>query len=371
MKKRISPKPRRPIATPKRKLTDYVTCQICNESLRIIHYAHLRTHEITREEYLEAFKLHPNDLVAESLRIEGSSLDEYFPYRKSEIRQAIREIYRQDGKVNEKHCNENHRGIYLQGIKLYKAWDRALTAAGFNPDDVREYLRWSKSKVIRAIKNRYAKGLPLSGAALDCSDDHVLKTAGQRYFGSWRNAIIAAGLSPEEIGMSEEWPEERILSELRALVGRGGSMAASENLQIIARNHFGTLRNAVAAAGIKPEEFFQRKRWTREMIINAIRERKQKGLSLTPSGAEKDDCSLVSTATRVLGSWRKALITAGIDPEQVYSRRRWSKEKIIEEIRRLSQTGPPEQNSVLKKAAVRHFGSWECALKAAGVRRER
>ena len=370
--KRIPSKSRRPIATPKRRLTEYVTCRICSESLQKINHAHLRTHEVTREEYMAAFNLHPHDLMADSLRAQLACLDEYFPYRRREMRQAIREIYRQDGRVNERHCEVNHPAIYAQGVRLYKTWDRALAAAGFNPDEIREHLRWSKSKVIRAIKERHTKGLSLSGAAFDQSEAHVLKAAGQRYFGSWRNAIIAAGLSPQEIGMPEEWPEDRILSELRALAGRGGSMAMSRNLSCIARNHFGTVRSAVAAAGIDPESFFQRKRWSREMILAAIGERHKRGLPLLPSVVEKEDCALVSAAARVFGNWRKALLAAGVDPSTVYrAKEQWSKERIIAEIRRLGQDVRQKGKPLLKKAAVRYFGSWPAALDAAGVTSKR
>ena len=116
--KRIISKSRKPIAAPKRRLAKYVTCRICNESLQKINHAHLRTHDITRQEYIAAYDLHPYDLISESLRARLGSLDEYFPYRKREMRQAIKSIYRLDGRVNERHCEVNHPAIYTQGIRL-------------------------------------------------------------------------------------------------------------------------------------------------------------------------------------------------------------------------------------------------------------
>jgi len=81
---------------------------------------------------------------------------------------------------------------------------------------------------------------------------------------------------------------------------------------------------------------------------------------------------LYSAAKRQFGSWHAALTVAGFTP----ARRRWSKEAILAEIRdhfqqgRSLSSGAPA-NKCLALAAIRRFGNWHKALRAAGVSQDK
>jgi hypothetical protein len=99
-------------------------------------------------------------------------------------------------------------------------------------------------------------------------------------------------------------------------------------------------------------------------VIGAIQELHQKGLPLTK--VWKDDVNLYSVAKTHFGSWRNAVLAAGLQVK----RRRWSKQTVADEIRSrarqgLSLSSRCRENHLLVAAAIRYFGSWRQAVRAA------
>ncbi len=97
------------------------------------------------------------------------------------------------------------RALYESSLRYWGSWPGALEAAGFDPEAIRpkRSRRYSSAaEVIEGIARRQKMALPLNAASL-CRGQHaeaVLYIAGQRYFGSWRDALKAAGLDPDEVG---------------------------------------------------------------------------------------------------------------------------------------------------------------------------
>lgn len=55
-----------------------------------------------------------------------------------------------------------------------------------------------------------------------------------------------------------------------------------------------------------------RRRWTKELVVQNIRSRHEKGLLLTSSAVFREDCRLGGAALRFFGTWRAAIAAAGI-----------------------------------------------------------
>jgi hypothetical protein len=53
---------------------------------------------------------------------------------------------------------------------------------------------WTRECIIRQLLDRESKGLPLTVGRRGI--DNALHSAAQRIFGSWQNAIQAAGIAP-------------------------------------------------------------------------------------------------------------------------------------------------------------------------------
>jgi hypothetical protein len=98
------------------------------------------------------------------------------------------------------------------------------------------------------------------------------------------------------------------------------------------------------------------------------------GLLRKPSNVAKAYPRLYSNARKAFGSWKKALEACEIDYEKARNHKKWSREKVIKDIKRLF-SGHSLRPKDLKKgetiklisAATYHFGSWSKAVKQSGI----
>lgn len=253
------------------------------------------------------------------------------------------------------------QSLYTAAKKFFGSWQGALLAVGV--PGARAFHRWSKERVIAAIRDRHARGESLLKT---WREDRHLYDAAARRFSSWRQALLAAGFTPT-IAPKRYWTKQQVLDAIRARHGRGlpltGMTHRDPSLGNAAVRLFGTWRQAVTAAGV---EVKRRQSWTREDVIEAIRAQQRQGLSM--SNIHRRDPPLVRAALRRFGIWKRAMLAAGFQPK---TQRRWTREKVIQEIRnwhrRESTTSVWKDDVGLGGAAARYFGGWRAALKAAGL----
>src|SRR5258708_22962372 len=130
---------------------EFVRCRICGDYLRVISGRHLSKHDTDRETYMEEYHLSPDELIAKAFRIIQSSRRGYYPNGKSEWIAAVRKVYEKDGHVFAGHLQDQHAHLYEQGIWIFGDWDKALHAAGFDPEKMRERGVWDEEKIIETI----------------------------------------------------------------------------------------------------------------------------------------------------------------------------------------------------------------------------
>jgi len=151
--------------------------------------------------------------------------------------------------------------------------------------------------------------------------DRPLASAGKAYFGSWKAALTAAGLASEyrEPKPTTRWRSQRVLDAILHHHDQGTPIAkiwkVDVTLYSMAKKHFGSWREAVSAAGLKVEQ----KCWSRQTIIDEIHSASQQGLSL--SSRSPHNRLVVSAANRYFGSWRKALRAAKRQSENKVARK--------------------------------------------------
>jgi hypothetical protein len=147
---------------------------------------------------------------------------------------------------------------------------------------------------------------------------------------------------------------------------------ASKPLYCGALRHFGSWRNALRAAGIDVPSVERRREWNKAKIITRLRELCRQRRSLRQTDVNRYDSGLSRAACLTFGTWCNALISAGINPETICRDPQWDQSKIIEAIllrviRREALGSTTVRPHTLKSAAVREFGSWSAALAAAGL----
>jgi hypothetical protein len=173
------------------------------------------------------------------------------------------------------------------------------------------------------------------------------------------------------------------LQEIRRLHDEGAELyySAAErnhlNLVRAAAWHFGTWRLAVEQAGLDYESLSRYRRWSRERVVERIRELHQQGADLSWRAVSTEvDPPLAAAALRSNGfvSWREAIAAAGLKIEETARYRYWDENLVLKEIKRLQRSGVPlsskhmqDNNQSLFCAARRRFGSWDNALNAAGL----
>jgi hypothetical protein len=179
--------------------------------------------------------------------------------------------------------------------------------------------KWTREQIIRAILSREAAGLPLALGRTQ-GVDQALYQAGSRIFGSWPNALLAAGIAPERAQARERWPPGKILSVIRSLSRRRRPLRAGElkerhsYLIQAARRCFGSWSKALIAAGVDPVRLRRAPPWTKERIIESILTR---ALNNEPLGSRTvRPRSLADAGGRMFGTWASALVAAGLDPQR-------------------------------------------------------
>lgn len=99
------------------------------------------------------------------------------------------------------------------------------------------------------------------------------------------------------------------------------------------------------------------------------------GSSKKPFNVSKEHPKLYLKARRLFGSWKKALEACGIDYEKTRNHRKWSRERVIRQIKELDLKGYSLRPKDLRgngtvsliSAASYHFGSWRKAVEASGI----
>ena len=225
---------------------------------------------------------------------------------------------------------------------FFGTWDAALTAAGVAPESVRKHQRGylTPAAAIAAIQQRRAARLPLhfKGVAIDEHGDHRLAQAAVRYFRTWDAALWAAGIDPAEVRLASPSVKSRFPTK-QALAGeiqrlhaagvplQGGRLGETQQaFHRYARRLFGSWDAALRAAGIDPAEIrltspsVKSRFPTKQAVAAEIQRLHEAGISLSAGKVRKTHQAFHRYATRAFGSWDGALRAAGIESETVFQR---------------------------------------------------
>jgi hypothetical protein len=181
------------------------------------------------------------------------------------------------------------------------------------------------------------------------------------------------------------WTPKAILAELRARHARGKAIGyrvlarKHRSLVSAAAYHFGSFRNAVEAAGIDYLTVSSRPKWTKPAVIRVIKQARRDGKDLSWSAVIKRKSLLrraayVAVQKRLFGGWPRALEAAGVDADSSSRYQGWDKTLVVAELKQRSADGEPCNsyavlcsNPALHAAAIRHCGSFANAVRAAGL----
>jgi hypothetical protein len=178
---------------------------------------------------------------------------------------------------------------------------------------------WETERVVTQIRLLREQGVPLYPAYI-LKHYAALFAAAIRIFGSWRNALVAAGIRVPD---STHDGRRGVLRALRDALEQHSESDLPEKLKLHAVYYFGSLRKAKAALKTDRRVLAG---WSGAKIIGEIVQMHRSDKPLGYAAVRRDNPALVSAAEAYFGSWGNALHAAGIDPN-LYLHRKWRKRK--------------------------------------------
>jgi hypothetical protein len=245
-------------------------------------------------------------------------------------------------------------------------------------------LRWTKPEILRLLRALHRRGANLSYNAMTRRNQALL-SASAYHFGSYRKAIERAGIDYDEVTRRPRWTRKRIILVIKharrnhrklhwSAVSKRRDELGKAAFAAIQKRLFGSWARALHAAGLDADDVAMYRAWDRHAIVFELRNLHADQEDLSSSGVQREDPGLYAAAVRHWGSYPRALVAAGIDPERVRLRRSWSKQAVIRALRglrrsgvRVSDTTVRQLDPALAGASVRWFGSFSAARKAAEV----
>lgn len=247
--------------------------------------------------------------------------------------------------------------------------------------------KWTAESIVATIRRLHEEGVDLSPTGVRRTHGALFSSARSRsHFGSWRAAVLAAGLDYSKIKRGEQvWSRELVIEGIRQGFQAGDDLLSvdfkNRNKKLYsaacAKRYFGSWRKALIATGLDYDRMRAAHFWSKPKIIERIRQLHAEGHDLNWSAISKTCPGLYRAARRRenFGSWREALRAAGFDPGEPRMTEDWSDAKITEAIRELYEEGHDlsQKNMLRTHGALlaaaksrRYFGTWEKAIKAAG-----
>ncbi len=244
---------------------------------------------------------------------------------------------------------------------------------------------WDKTKIIQALKKFHKQGVDLSYNSL-ARKQQSLVSAAAYHFGSFRNAVERAGIDYAEVIRRPRWTRTSIIKLIKEAKRAGKELhwsAVTKRRDDVGKAAFASLQprlfgswdRALHAAGLDADEVNRYRKWDKNTVIAELKARHRDSEALNSGSIQKDDPGLHAAAVRHFVGYDMALRAAKIDPVKVRQRRIWDRTDVIRGLKQAKKSGKHISDSAIRRehpalygAAVRLFGSFTAARAAAGIK---
>lgn len=247
---------------------------------------------------------------------------------------------------------------------------------------VKKRQKWSHQTVLAKIEELESRNVPLSAAYI-CKNYPALYGAALRYFGGWKQAILASGRDYDFITRYRRRSKEEILAKVRSLFANGEQLYSwymrHQYPQLLdAGCHvFGSWKKTIEAAGIDYNLIRRYRVWTLDEIMADVVGIAERGEPLNSRYVQAYYAILYQAGCRICGSWSNTIKAYGMNYADVCVRqpgRSWTVAEVLHEMRLIAGRGEPLNSTYVQKfhrallsAAQKRFGSWEAAVSALGI----
>lgn len=385
-------------------LLDYTTCQICGDVYQNVG-SHLNLiHEVTGEDYLKEFP--GSELVCETLRLirpgplrDPRSLPHWEPIWTPEYVLDRLHAYRLLGTpLYVANIARVDSSLAAQIARQLGSWDRALEKIGVNPLETRRVRDRSAlhrpEGILAEIQRRHAAGLPLNPFALTYAKDvskrdQMLLKGGRRQFGSWPEAVRAAGLNPDDVISGTKVAVYRSKTAVKREIKRRHKEGLPLNHHNLVKGEsgqrdgpllhagirlYGNWDQALEAAGLSrqavaPPPYQKNPKLHRE--LERIRKRlleisKVSGSRRYEAMRKLHERDFKAVKRSRYGCWKQLALEMGIPLEKVSTFAFADQESVFEALAERQRRGLPNQPGVLFReerslysATCKHFGNFK------------
>jgi len=244
-------------------------------------------------------------------------------WTKARILASLKKLHRGGGDLSYNALARRRQALLSAAAYHFGSYRAAVEHAGIDYAEHLRRPRWTRQRIISLIKQSRRNGRDLHWSAVTRRGDELSRAAfaslQPRLFGRWDRALHAAGLDADDVSCYRSWDANTVTFELRARQRDGeplNSAALQQEdppLHAAAVRYFGSYESALRAAHVDPASVRQRRRWTREAVIGAIRKAKRRGLHLSDSAMRGQYPALYGAAVRQFGSFPKARAAAGVE----------------------------------------------------------
>lgn len=192
-------------------------------------------------------------------------------------------------------------------------------------------MRWTASTILAELKRRHRRGQTLAHRALR-EENRPLANAAAYHFGTYAGALAAAGIDPNSVRKRPLWTKDRIIKAIKAarkakrdlcwscVVKRGGPLSRAA-FAAIRPGMFGSWARALQVAGVDADDYRRYRAWDRASVAFDLKQRYADDEQMNCGAVQADDPGLYSAAVRYFGSFDRALKAARLAPSKVRARR--------------------------------------------------
>lgn len=366
---------------------DLLACLLCGRAFRTISWSHLvHVHSFDREHPIETYKGRfglKRAFSAATIQAMKSSLAAHFDrqgrgWTTIRVRGAILKDWKDGQDISWRSVFRRGKLLAWAARRLFGSWERAVRSCGIPYQDVRAQHEWTTKELMETLRRWDHEGLPIHYQAVRARSNALLQAALARW-GTWEKTVLAAGLAPDRSRIRRHWTSEKVKKSILKL-GRWLPVRQAKRLDSglhrAAVLHFGTWRSAVLSAGLPYPEHHSPRKWPRERVLDEIRRRADQGMSLRATDIQRHCRGLGAAGQREFGTWPLAVRAAGVPYPKRQGGWKWPRERILRTIRDRVRHGLPVTDRVMKAAfgglwwaGRREFGTWLNAVAAAEASR--
>ena len=298
--------------------------------------------------------------------------------------------------LNSDSVRDDDYALYVaaKAKRHFGSYDKALIYSGFDPKKVRVHKKaFTRQEIVRKIIDLHIHGRPLDHT-------HMKRGRYRRYYysvkgqftGGWREAVETAGIDYVQCCQKKPngwWTKERVIEQIKQLlldgqpVNSGFVSDVRNDLYLAGSRRFtGGWNEALRASGVDPEKVRLRKApLSKPQLIAAIKALSEQDQDLSVQvmslGGNKYLRQIYEMATNRFGSWRQAIIEAGLAYDQIRKHRAsLSPKELADIVRKLEAAGlslravdfqRSDEYCWIYSMVIHRFDSWKEFLDFAGI----